>query len=176
MHPRRPHGHRRPSSLTTTWPISPPALRPTPGFPSSTMPPPPPLPQNTPSPELYGCPPPVPQNTPSTELYGCAAPIANSPSVATCTTLPIATGGPRASSSTFASGNVPSQSGRLRALVTVPALPSTSPGEPTPTPASAAGSTPAACAASVSVRTIASATSCGPPVVGVSWRDSPSTP
>src|SRR3954453_17291928 len=160
MHPRRPHGHRRPSSLTTTWPISPPALRPTQGFPSSTIPPPTP----------------VPQNTPSTELYGCAAPIANSPSVATCTSLPIATGGPSASSSTFASGNVPSQSGRLRALVTVPALPSTSPGGPPPTPASAAGSTPAACAASVSVRTIASATSCGPPVVGVSWRDSPSTP
>ena len=48
MHPRRPHGQRRPSSRTTTWPISRGDPRPVHGLPSSTMPPPTPVPQNTP--------------------------------------------------------------------------------------------------------------------------------
>ena len=51
MHPLRPHGQRRPPILTTMWPISPAADRPIHGLPSSTMPPPTPVPQNTPSSE-----------------------------------------------------------------------------------------------------------------------------
>ena len=65
--------------------------------------------------------------------------------------------------------------GQVAALVTVPAFASTSPGEPTPTPASASVSTPASLAASVIAAAIAAATSAGPPVVGVGWRAWPST-
>ena len=54
MQPRRPHARRAPPPFTTTWPISPAASRPIHGLPSSTMPPPTPVPQNTPSSELYG--------------------------------------------------------------------------------------------------------------------------
>ena len=54
MQPRRPHGQRRPSCIwMQTWPISPAAPTPTHGLPSSTMPPPTPVPQKTPSIELY---------------------------------------------------------------------------------------------------------------------------
>ena len=72
MHPRRPHGHFRPSSRTTTWPISPAEPRPVHGLPSRMMPPPTP----------------VPQNTPRIERYSFPAPSANSAFVATCTSLP----------------------------------------------------------------------------------------
>ena len=54
MQPRRPHGQRAPSILTTMWPISPAPPRPTHGLPSSIRPPPTPVPQNTPSSDLYG--------------------------------------------------------------------------------------------------------------------------
>ena len=112
MQPLRPHVQRAPSRLTTTWPISPAAPRPIHGRPSRTMPPPTP----------------VPQNTPSSERYGRPAPSSASASVATWTSLPRATRVPSALDSSSASGKLPSQSGRLRALVTVPCSPSTSPG------------------------------------------------
>ena len=60
-------------------------------------------------------------------------PSLNSASVATCTSLPTATrAAERACERRAPSGNVPSQPGRLRALVTLPS--SIVPGEPTPTP------------------------------------------
>ena len=52
---------------------------------------------------------------------------------------------------------------------------SITPGEPTPTPTSAAGSTPAAWQAAVIASTISAATSEGPPVDGVGCREDPST-
>src|SRR3954449_650700 len=159
MHPRRPQPQRSPPIRTTTWPISPAAPRPVHGRPPSTMPPPTP----------------VPQNTPSSEWYGRPAPSSNSASVATWTSLPRCARVPSACSSAAPRANSPSQFGRFRALVTVPARASTSPGEPTPTPASASVSTPAWCAASVIAAAIVAATSSGPPSVGVGWRAWPST-
>ena len=155
MQPRRPHGQRAPPISTTTWPISPAAPRPVQALASSTIPPPTP----------------VPQKTPSSEANSLAAPSSNSASVATLTSLPTATGAPSASRSAPASGKLPSQPGRLRALETVPADASITPGEPTPT---ATGS-PWPPAASRSAPVIASATSCGPPSVGVGTRAEPST-
>src|SRR5215207_3363668 len=159
MQPWRPHGHLAPPILTTMWPISPAASRPSHSLPSSTTPPPTP----------------VPQNTPSSELYGWPAPRWNSAIVATLTSLPSDTCGPSASCSAPASGKAPSQPGRLRALVTMPFSSSTSPGEPTPIEASSAGSASAAEAASRMLSAIVSATSCGPPVVGVGRRYWPRT-
>src|SRR3954454_15337190 len=159
MQPLRPHVQRAPSRLTTTWPISPAAPRPSHGRPSRTMPPPTP----------------VPQNTPSSERYGRPAPSSASASVATWTSLPRATRVPSDLDSSSASGKLPSQSGRLRALVTVPFSPSTSPGEPTPTPSSSAVWTPAAFAASPRAPAMAVVTSEGPPLVGVGTRVSPRT-
>ena len=159
MQPRRPQVQRAPSRLTTTWPISPAAPRPIHGRPSRTMPPPTP----------------VPQNTPSNERYGRPAPSSASASVATWTSLPSATRVPNALDSSSASGKLPSQSGRLRALVTVPCSASTSPGEPTPMPSSSAGATEAASEACSIALTIAAATSPGPPLVGVGTRVSPRT-
>ena len=76
MQPRRPHGQRAPPISTTTWPISPAAPRPAQGLPSRMIPPPTP----------------VPQKTPSSDANSRAAPSSNSASVATLTSLPIATG------------------------------------------------------------------------------------
>ena len=56
--------------------------------------------------------------------------------------------------------------------MTVPAFASTSPGEPTPTPASASVSTPAWSAASVIAAAIAAATSAGP-ALGRAWGGAP---
>ena len=70
---------------------------------------------------------------------------------------------------------MPSQSGRFRALVTVPASSSTTPGEPTPTAASSFTDMPASAVASRMALMISSATAAGPPVVGVACRDAPST-
>src|SRR5829696_2774454 len=159
MQPIRPHGHRRPSDFTTTWPISPAAPRPSHIWPSSTIPPPTP----------------VPQKTPSSERYGLPAPSSNSAWVATLTSFESATGAASAASSFSPSGYVPSQSGRLRALVTVPSSSSTAPGEPTPTAVSPPGPTAASSLASRTAATMARATSAGPPVVGVGWREEPST-
>src|ERR671925_603797 len=83
MQPRRPQPHSAPPTRTTTWPISPAASRPVHGRPSSTMPPPTP----------------VPQKTPSSDWNGRPAPSSNSASVATCTSLPSDTGAPHAFSS-----------------------------------------------------------------------------
>ena len=71
-------------------------------------------------------------------------------------------------------GTSPSQPGRLRALVTR-CRRSTCPGEPTPTPASAGGSSPAAAPRRAAPRSISAATSAGPPAVGVGRRAEPST-
>ena len=141
------------------WPISPAAPRPSHSAPSKTIPPPTP----------------VPQNTPSRERKGLAAPSSNSAIVATLTSLESAIGAASAASSFSASGYEPSQSGRLRALVTVPASSSTAPGEPTPTASRPPGATPACSAASRTAPTMASVTSAGPPSVGVGTRESPST-
>ena len=157
MQPRRPQVQRAPSITTTMWPISPAPPRPRQGGPSRITPPPTP----------------VPQNTPSSERNGRPAPRWNSAAVATWTSLPISTSGPSAFFRVSASGKVPSQSGRFRALVTVPS--SITPGEPTPTPASAPASTAASAAASRIVSAIAAATAGGPPSVGVGLRDEPST-
>src|SRR5512132_1615898 len=116
MQPRRPHGQRAPSSLTTTCPSSPADARPFHSLPSSTIPPPTP----------------VPQNTPISDEYGAPAPSSYSASVATLTSLPSAIGTPSSSPSAPRTSTLPSQSGRLRALVTVPAWLSTSPGDPIP--------------------------------------------
>ena len=159
MQPWRPHGHFAPPTLTTMWPISPAASRPSQSLPSSTTPPPTP----------------VPQNTPSIELYGWPAPSVASAIVATLTSLPSETAGPSSSWSAPASGNEPSQSGRLRALVTVPASSSTSPGEPTPIELSSDGSVSAAAAAPRTASAISAATSAGLPFVGVGRRSWPST-
>src|SRR5919108_5727494 len=159
MQPVLPHGHVRPSLLTTMCPISPAPPRPSQSLPSNTTPPPTP----------------VPQKTPRIELYGRPAPSSNSASVATLTSLESPTGAVSAASSFSASAYAPSQSGRLRALVTVPASSSTTPGDPTPAAVSSPGPTPAWSAASRSAPIIASATSAGPPVVGVGWREEPST-
>ena len=83
--------------------------------------------------------------------------------------------GARRSDRAAASSKGSSQLGRLRALATVPAASSTSPGEPTPIPCSFAGSTPAAFAAPAIASAICPATSAGPPSVGVGSRDWPST-
>src|SRR2546423_11903765 len=116
-------------------PISAAAPRPFHGFPFSTMPPPTP----------------VPQKTPSTDLYGLPEPSLNSASVATDTSLPSETGAPpTALLSSAASGNGSSQSLRLRALATGPAATSITPGDPTPTDTRDEVSTPAASAASPS--------------------------
>src|SRR4051794_23255757 len=118
---------------------------------------------------------PVPQNTPRIVLYGLPAPSLNSASVATDTSLPSATGAPSAFCSSRASGNGASQSFRLPALDTMPRRASICPGDPTPTDASFAVSVPAAAAASVSVAAISAATAGGPPVTGVGRRASPTT-
>src|SRR3954470_5708566 len=159
MHPSRPQPQRSPPMRTTTWPISPATPRPVHGRPSSTMPPPTP----------------VPQKTPSSDRYGRPAPSSNSASVATCTSLPRCARVPSASCSVAPSANSPSQPVGSLALVTAPAFGSTPPGEPTPTPASASVSTPAWWAASVIAAAIAAATASGPPSVGVGWRACPIT-
>src|SRR5215207_9532208 len=159
MQPWRPHGHLAPPTLTTMWPISPAASRPSQSLPSSTTPPPTP----------------VPQKTPSIERYGWPAPSVASAIVATLTSLPSETRGPSSSCSAAASGNEPSQLGRLRAVVTVPLASSTSPGEPTPIELSSAGSTSAAAAAPRTAVAISAATSAGLPLVGVGRRSSPTT-
>ena len=89
MQPRRPHGQRAPPSLTTMWPISAAAPRPSQGLPSRIRPPPTP----------------VPHQTPSTVLSSLPAPRWNSPSTATWTSLPSLTGAPRSFESASARGN-----------------------------------------------------------------------
>ena len=159
MQPLRPQGHLAPPRLTTMWPISPAAPRPSQGLPSRTRPPPTPVPQKTPI-RLWNSRP---------------APRWNSASVATWTSLPTRTSVPSASFRVSASGKLPSQPGRLRAPETTPVFSSASPGEPTPTPSSVARSRPRpARPPRAAPPPSPSATSCGPPLVGVGRRASPS--
>src|ERR1700732_4967981 len=116
MHPSRPHVQRAPPISTTTCPISPAPPRPLHTCPSRIRPPPTP----------------VPQNTPSSELYGRPAPSSNSATVATSTSLPSLTSHPSAAPSAAPSGKDPSQPGRLPAPRTL--SPSIVAGEPPPTP------------------------------------------
>ena len=97
MQPLRPHGHLAPPRLTTMWPISPAAPRPSQGLPSSTRPPPTP----------------VPQKTPIRLLNSRPAPRWNSASVATWTSLPTRTSVPSASFSVSASGKLPFPAGQV---------------------------------------------------------------
>src|SRR3954454_7751167 len=160
MQPFRPHGHCAPSFFTTMCPISAAAPRPFHCLPFRTMPPPTP----------------VPQNTPRIDLYGFPAPSLNSAPVATLTSFPSETGAPPTDLlSSAASGYGSIQSLRWRALATVPEALSITPGEPTPTDASDFSSTPAASAASPSVAAISAAPPAVPPVVGVGRRASPTT-
>src|SRR5919201_2233630 len=159
MQPSRPQPQRSPPIRTTTWPISPATPRPSHGLPSSTIPPPTP----------------VPQKTPIRDLYGRPAPSLASASVATPTSLPTDTRVPSESDSHSPSPNDPSQPGRFLACETVPVSVSTSPGEPTPAALSEPGSVPPASAASRSASDICSATFSGLPSVGVGRRDCPTT-
>src|SRR5262249_27410359 len=147
-------------SRTTVWPISPPAPRPTQIFLSSTTPPPTP----------------VPQKTPITDPYGSPDPNAISAAVPTRTSLPRLTGRPNRSVSCGPSGNASAQFEiTLRAWATVPALLSTLPGEPTPRPDRASGSTPASSAAARTALAIPAATPAGPSPFGVGTLAWPST-
>ena len=117
MQPSRPQVQRAPSIFTTTWPISAAAPRPDPGL----------AVEDDPAAHA-GAPPDSEQR-----LLRRAAPSANSPSTATCTSLPERDrAAQRAPTARSASGNASSQSGRLRAPATIPASASTAPGEPTP--------------------------------------------
>ena len=140
MQPRRPHGQRAPSSLTTMWPISPAAPRPSHGLPSSTMPPPTPVPQKTPSSERIAA--------PGAELeLGVGRDL-----------HVVAERDRRAERSPAArrrAGRCPPSRAGCARCVTVPASASIAPGEPTPMPSSADGSIPAASAASRSAAAIA---------------------
>ena len=134
------------------------APRPVHGLPSRISPPPTPVPQNTPSSESYGA--------PGAELeLGVGRDLHVVADARPCSRAHLRACPP--------AGSEPSQPGRLRALVTLP--PSIVPGEPTPTPASAAGSTLASAPALAQRRAISAATSAGPPLVGVGRRAEPST-
>src|SRR6478672_9654107 len=160
MQPRRPHGQRAPPRLITMWPISPAAWRPVQALPFRTRPPPTP----------------VPQKTPRTDLYGLPAPSRNSAIVPTRTSWPRCTAVPISLPRVAPTSTGASQSEiTLRALATVPASASTVPGDPTPTPSSADGSTPAALAAAVIASASARMTPFSPASLGVGMRCSPST-
>ena len=152
MQPRRPHGQRAPSRLTTTWPISPAAPRPTHGWPSRTMPPPTPVPQNTPSSDAI-------RRAGAQQRLGVGRHldvVAERDARAE-----------RLSTARRPSGKLPSQSGRLRALSRCPSAVVDVARRADPDAVELGGLTPAASAASRSAATIAAATSGGPPLVGV---------
>ena len=140
MQPRRPQGQRAPSRLTTMWPISPAAPRPSHGLPPRMIPPPTPVPHQTPSRE-------------SERLAGTEAELAFDRDLDVVAEPDLS---PQRLRQVSPSGKLPSQPGRLRAPETMPVLPSASPGEPTPTPCRASGFTPAAEAASRNASSIAS--------------------
>ncbi len=110
---------------------------------------------------------PVPQKTPSSDSYGLPGAQLELRLGGHLHVVADVDGVPSCSESVAASSKVPSQPGRLRALPTVPAVSSTSPGEPTPMPASSSVSAPADLAASCMAATIWAATAVGPPSVGV---------
>ena len=119
MQPRRPHVQRAPSISTTMCPISPAPPRPVQGLPSRIMPPPTP----------------VPQNTPSSDSYGRPAPSLTSASVATCTSLPTRTSDPSAALS-FRRAQTCLPVGQVARTGDAPVA--IVPGEPTPIPPSCA--------------------------------------
>ena len=120
MQPLRPQGHLAPPRLTTMWPISPAAPRPSQGLPSRIRPPPTP----------------VPQKTPIRVENSRPAPSWNSASVATWTSLPTLTSVPSAFFSVSAEREAALPAGQVAcAAETTPVFSSASPGEPTPTPA-----------------------------------------
>src|SRR5579862_7044020 len=136
------------------WPSSPAPPRPRQSAPSSTMPPPTP----------------VPHHMPRNDRYVRPAPSTRSASTATRTSFPTRTGTPRSADSSAPTGYSPSQLGRLPARATVPLSVSTSPGEPTPTPESSDTSTPASAAAARIAAASSATTAAGPPSVGVACR------
>src|SRR5215218_4768414 len=159
MQPRRPQVHCAPSILTTTWPSSPAAPRPSHGSPWSTIPPPTP----------------VPHHTPSSDFDRRAAPSTYSaltPTVTSFSTYARVPASVRKPAATLIGAPSP---GRLPAPVTTPRRESIAPGEPTPTPARSARSTPASAQADPIVDTSARITSCEPSVVGVALFASPIT-
>ena len=103
------------------------------------------------------------------------APSVASAIVATLTSLPSETRGPSSSWSAPASGNEPSQLGRLRAVVTVPSASSTSPGEPTPIELSSDGSASAAAAAPRTAAAISAARRPARPWSGSAGAPAPTT-
>jgi hypothetical protein len=159
MQPRRPQPQRAPLMRTTMWPSSPAVRRPVHGRPSSTSPPPMP----------------VPQKTPSSVRYSRAAPISNSAFVARSTSLPSETGTLRSFSSALRRLNEPAQPDRFIAPETVPLASSTLPGAPTPTPARSEVASPASSSASRSTSAIRAAIAFGPPFSGVWSRLAPRT-
>ena len=120
MQPLRPQGHLAPPRLTTMWPISPAAPRPSQGLPSRTMPPPTPVPQKTPI-RLWNSRP---------------APRWNSASVATWTSLPILTSVPERLGERLAEREAALPAGQVAGAGDDAGLRRRRrPGEPTPTPA-----------------------------------------
>ena len=160
MQPRRPHVQRAPSISTTMCPISPAPPRPVHGLPSRIRPPPTPVPQNTP--EQRAVRPPGAQF----ELgVGRHLHVVADPHPGSRARL-------RASR---ASGNVPSQPGRLRALVTV-AVVDRARASRRPTPASDAGLELGAPWRRRATRPPSPRRRPpGPPLVGVGRRAEPST-
>ena len=114
----RPHGHVRPSLLTTMWPISPAAAA---AVPELAV-------EHDPAADAR-----APEHAEQRVGTACRRRARTPPSVATLTSLASPIGAPNAASSFSRERYEPSQSGRLRALVTVPASSSIAPGEPTPT-------------------------------------------
>src|SRR4051812_50131604 len=107
MQPLRPQVQRAPPCLTTTWPISAAAPRPSHCLPSRIRPPPTP----------------VPHQTPSTVSNSLPAPSSNSPCTATETSLPILTGGPSCLGGVSARGEGAIQFGGVGGTPTTPGSP-----------------------------------------------------
>ena len=153
-------GSLAPPRLTTMWPISPAAPRPSQGLPSRISPPPTPVPQKTPSSGRRAC-----------RRRGGTRP--RSRPGRRCRPGPWCRAPLRALS---ASGKLPSQPGRLRALRDDAGLLVGVAGRADPDARQVAGSRPRpARPPRASRRPSRSATSSGPPSVGVGRRDSPRT-
>ena len=123
MQPRRPHGQRAPPRRTTTWPISPAGPRPSQGLPSSTMPPPTPVPQKTP-------------RTESRVAGGAELELRVGRDLDVVAERPAA---PRPPASSCRAGRCLPVAEVAHVGDGARVASSTSPGEPTPTPASAPG-------------------------------------
>ena len=140
------------------WPISPAAPRPTHGLPSSTSPPPTP----------------VPQKTPRSERYGFPAPSSNSAHVATLHVVADHDSGPERLPQPLRKRELRFPVGQVPRLCDRAGLWSTAPGEPTPTAASVAGLDTCGGGRLPHRPGDRQVTASGPPAVGVSSRASPS--